>query len=57
MVGIFSFMKPALLVRDPALVSQILTTDFHKFANNDFYVDEKIDPVIARNIFVQRGEK
>jgi len=56
-VGIFNFMRPAILIRDPALATQILSTDFHNFANNDFEIDEKLDPVLSKNIFIQRGEK
>jgi len=54
-VGIWNFDYPALLVRDPALVHQVLVTNFQDFPDNEMEADPHIDPVLAKNLFVQRG--
>uniref|UniRef100_A0A182JVP2 Cytochrome P450 n=1 Tax=Anopheles christyi TaxID=43041 RepID=A0A182JVP2_9DIPT len=58
-VGYFSIRSPQLLVRDPELIKEVLSKSFHNFAANDFSdtVDEKSDPLLARNPFSLSGEK
>lgn len=58
-VGYFSVRTPQLMVRDPELIKEVLSKGFHKFAANDFsdVVDEKSDPLFARNPFSLSGEK
>ncbi|EDS31724.1 cytochrome P450 6B7 [Culex quinquefasciatus] len=57
-VGIYQmFNKPSIVVRDLELVKDILVGDFASFNKNAFEVDEKVDPLIAMNPFVQAGEK
>ncbi|XP_037805916.1 cytochrome P450 6d1 [Lucilia sericata] len=54
-VGIYMFVKPAILLRDAALVRQIMTTDFASFHDRGVYVDEKNDPMSA-NLFTLKGQ-
>ncbi|XP_065356912.1 cytochrome P450 6d1 [Calliphora vicina] len=54
-VGIYLFIKPAILLRDAALVRQIMTTDFASFHDRGVYVDEKNDPMSA-NLFTLKGQ-
>lgn len=54
-VGIYLFIKPAILLRDAALVRQIMTTDFNSFHDRGVYVDEKNDPMSA-NLFTLKGQ-
>lgn len=55
-VGAFKFRAPALLIRDPDLVHKILVTDFNSFRNNDIELDEDIDPILGKNIFVKKDD-
>jgi len=55
-VGIFSFDKPILLIRDVELVKNILVKDFQFFIDHIISVDEKIDPLISRCLFVLKGQ-
>ncbi|KAH8389959.1 hypothetical protein KR200_004745, partial [Drosophila serrata] len=50
-VGIHVFHKPALLLRDPELVKNILVKDFGKFCNRYSNSDHKADPLGSQNIF------
>jgi cytochrome P450 family 6 len=55
-VGIFSFDKPSLLIRDLELVKNILVKDFQNFMDRTFSFDDKIDPIFSKNIFVLDGQ-
>uniref|UniRef100_A0A182RXV9 Cytochrome P450 n=1 Tax=Anopheles funestus TaxID=62324 RepID=A0A182RXV9_ANOFN len=54
-VGYFKMFTPAIMVKDPVLVKNILTRDFECFANNDFPIDEKYDPLLANHPFMVGG--
>uniref|UniRef100_A0A2M4DQN5 Putative cytochrome n=1 Tax=Anopheles darlingi TaxID=43151 RepID=A0A2M4DQN5_ANODA len=58
-VGYYSVRTPQLMIRDPGLIKEVLSKGFHNFADNDFSdtVDEKSDPLLARNPFSLSGEK
>nr|AAX35340.1 cytochrome P450 [Mayetiola destructor] len=55
-IGFYGPLKPILLIRDPALVRQILIKDFQYFANRGIYSDEKNDPLSA-HLFSLDGDK
>ncbi|XP_016928886.3 probable cytochrome P450 6g2 [Drosophila suzukii] len=50
-VGIHVFHKPALLLRDPDMVRNILVKDFGRFSNRYSSSDHKGDPLGSQNIF------
>ncbi|KAJ8922670.1 hypothetical protein NQ315_007702 [Exocentrus adspersus] len=56
-VGIYRMTKPCILLRDPELVKNVLIKDFQYFLNNDVNIDKKVDPLLARNPFVLKGEE
>ncbi|XP_017786537.1 PREDICTED: cytochrome P450 6j1-like [Nicrophorus vespilloides] len=56
-VGLFQFINPALLIRDPEIIKDIMIKDFNHFGKNDFEVDADHDPILGRNPFVLSGEK
>jgi cytochrome P450 family 6 len=51
MTGFYFLRKPALLIRDPALVKCILQSNFSSFRNNMIILNEKTDPVLSKNPF------
>jgi hypothetical protein len=55
-VGIFSFNKPTLLIRDLDLVKNILVKDFHNFTNRVFAVEEKHDALLVNSLAAVRGQ-
>jgi hypothetical protein len=55
-VGIFSFDKPCLLIRDLELVKNVLVSDFQTFIDHVFTADEKIDPIFGNNLGVLKGQ-
>ena len=54
-MGIFSFDKPNLLIRDLELVKNILVKDFHSFMDHMVLFDEKLDPLIGNSLPVLKG--
>jgi cytochrome P450 len=56
-VGIFSFDKPSLLIRDPELVKNILVKDFQTFMEHTLSFEEKFDPLFANSLVLLKGQK
>lgn len=54
--GIYSSFAPALLLRDPRVIRDILVKDFSSFDEHGWFIDEKIDHMY-NNILMQNGEK
>ena len=55
-VGIFSFDKPILLIRDLELVKNILVKDFQYFIDRVISFDETLDPLFSKTLFVMKGQ-
>jgi cytochrome P450 family 6 len=55
-VGIFSFDKPSLLIRDLELVKNILVKDFQNFMDRTLSFEDKFEPLVAKTIAVLKGE-
>jgi cytochrome P450 len=55
-VGIFSFDKPSLLVRDVDLVKKILVKDFQNFMDRLLLFEERFDPLIGNMLTVLKGQ-
>ncbi|CAH1174258.1 unnamed protein product [Phaedon cochleariae] len=56
-VGVFKFMIPVLVVRDPDLIKCIMLKDFGSFQKNDMFADKNVDPIFSRNPFVLEGSE
>jgi cytochrome P450 family 6 len=56
-VGIFSFDKPKLLIREVELVKNILVKDFQYFIDRVASSDEKLDPLFSRALFMIKGQR
>lgn len=54
--GIYTIVRPVLVVVDPDYVRDILQNDFQYFTDRDFYHNEKNDPISA-HLFSVRGHK
>ncbi|XP_017786536.1 PREDICTED: cytochrome P450 6j1-like [Nicrophorus vespilloides] len=56
-VGVYTFLHPALVIRDPDLINDVVIKDFHHFEKNNFEADVSNDPIMGRNPFALSGEK
>jgi cytochrome P450 family 6 len=55
-VGIFSFDKPSLLVRDLELVKNILVQDFQNFIDRIFFFFFRFDPIFGNITAMLKGQ-
>lgn len=44
-IGIYFFLRPIYLPRDPEIIKRILQSDFDSFTNRGFYYNERDDPL------------
>ncbi|XP_058055812.1 uncharacterized protein LOC131207219 [Anopheles bellator] len=58
-VGVFSALKPTILVLHPSLIKDVLTKNFRNFGDNEFAdsFNKETDPIFGRNPFVLKGEE
>jgi len=54
-IGIYLMFRPALLIRDPEIVKNILTSDFKSFHDRGIYVNES--DKMSETLFALEGEK
>ncbi|XP_028033856.1 cytochrome P450 9e2-like isoform X1 [Bombyx mandarina] len=55
--GLYQYLVPTLVPRDPELIRQILVRDFSAFADRGVHIDEECDPLFGRNLIMLRGSK
>lgn len=55
-VGIHKFTTPSLLIRDLDVVNEVLVKKCSDFGQNEFFVNEKIDPLLVQSPFIQTGD-
>ena len=56
-IGIFSFDKPILLIRDVELVKNILVKDVQYFLDHLVTFNEKLDPLSSSSVLVMKGQR
>lgn len=55
-VGAYKVLnQPCIVVKDLDIIKDILTTNFESFHDNDFVVNESLDPLISQNPFAASG--
>jgi cytochrome P450 family 6 len=55
-VGIFSFDKPSLLIRDPEIVKNILVKNFYFFMDRMISFEGRCDPLFGNNLCALKGK-
>ncbi|XP_021925282.1 cytochrome P450 6j1-like [Zootermopsis nevadensis] len=56
-VGIFAFDEPSLLIRDLDMVKNILVKDAQNFLDRSITVDEDVEPLLGKTMFVTKGQR
>jgi cytochrome P450 family 6 len=54
-LGIYLFFRPAVLIKDPEIVKNVLSKDFQYFHDRGIYCDPERDPMSA-NLFALSGD-
>lgn len=55
--GYYNALQPAVVVRNPEIIGEILIKDFASFGDTDFDLDEVADPILGKNPFVLKGQR
>ncbi|KAJ3645735.1 hypothetical protein Zmor_023371 [Zophobas morio] len=54
-VGIYQFLQPVLILRDPELIKQITVKDFDHFLDHMTLLDSDTDPLLGKNLALLTG--
>jgi len=55
--GVYQFMRPVVLLRDPELIKMVTVKDFEHFLDRTLPITEEVDPLIGRALFNLKGEE
>lgn len=56
-IGAHQFINPVIILRDIELVKAVLVKDFDHFADRKGLVDEKLEPMLMKNLASLNGER
>ncbi|XP_012526853.1 cytochrome P450 9e2-like [Monomorium pharaonis] len=54
--GIYEFLTPIVVIRDPELISEIAIKKFDNFCDHNGFVNETLDPIAGKNLFNLQGD-
>lgn len=54
-IGIYQFLSPTLLIRDPDLIKTIAVKEFNVFPDHRAFTTEETDPLGSKNLFALTG--
>ncbi|XP_069689911.1 cytochrome P450 9e2-like [Periplaneta americana] len=55
--GIFQFLQPMFMIRDPALVRLVTVKDFEHFVDLPILIPEDAEPILTKNLQALKGQK
>ncbi|PSN52369.1 Cytochrome P450 9e2 [Blattella germanica] len=55
--GMFEFMNPVLVLRDPELIKMVTVKDFEYFLDHRAPISEEAEPMFGKNLFNLRGHR
>lgn len=56
-LGIYTFFKPVLVIRDPDLIKQVLVKEFDTFPEHTEILPPGLDDIWSNSLFASKGEK
>ncbi|XP_071652642.1 cytochrome P450 9e2-like [Temnothorax longispinosus] len=54
--GLYHFIIPTFVIRDPELISTITIKQFDNFCNRNTFVNENLDPIAGKNLSDLKGD-
>lgn len=54
--GMYQFLLPTLVVKDPELIKQITVKDFDHFMDHRSFIPEGVDPLWSKNLVALTGK-
>jgi len=55
--GVYQFMTPIVLLRDPELIKMVTVKDFEHFLDHQFPLTEEVEPLFGKALFNLKGEQ
>lgn len=55
--GMFEFHRPIYVIRDIELIKQVTVKEFDHFVNHRMTIDENVDRLFGRSLFIMRDQK
>jgi len=55
--GVYQFMNPGLLLRDPELIKMVTVKDFEHFLDRQSPMSEEAEPLFGKSLFNLKGEQ
>ena len=55
--GVYQFMNPVLLIRDPDLIKMVTVKDFEHFLDRDVPIGEDTEPLLGKALFNLNSEQ
>jgi cytochrome P450 family 9 len=55
--GMYQFMSPIVLLRDPELIKMVTVKDFEHFLDHQLQVTEEVEPLFGKALFNLKGEQ
>ncbi|KAB0793102.1 hypothetical protein PPYR_12722 [Photinus pyralis] len=56
-IGVYYFLKPGLVLRDPELIKLIFVKEFETFPEHNTFTSVEADPIWSNSLFAMPGEK
>lgn len=56
-IGIYEFLSPAIVLRDPEVIRQITVKDFDHFMDHAEFIPDGVDDMWSKNLFASRGDR
>jgi cytochrome P450 family 9 len=55
--GVYQFMNPIVLIRDPELIKMVTVKDFEHFLDHQFLISEDVEPLFGKALSNLKGEQ
>ena len=55
--GVYQFMNPVVLLRDPELIKMVTVKDFEHFLDRHSLISEEAEPMFGKALFNLKGEQ
>jgi cytochrome P450 family 9 len=55
--GVYQFISPVVLLRDPELIKMVTVKDFEHFLDRQSSISEEVEPLLGKALFFLKGEQ
>uniref|UniRef100_A0A6P7GFV2 Cytochrome P450 9e2-like n=1 Tax=Diabrotica virgifera virgifera TaxID=50390 RepID=A0A6P7GFV2_DIAVI len=55
--GVYQFSKPALVLKDADLITELTTKHFDHFTDHQYMISEKFEPMWGKSLFIIKGQR